>query len=108
TQPAGDEEARGDGDPVKERMNHQSEEHRIAPAAAGKLFRMGLFAEVEMAGERMLKEMDQKISRQQQQRRPRPGELDAFRQHLQKGSAKHETGAKSAKIAQVTPPPGLL
>src|SRR5262249_33754626 len=103
-QPAGDQEAGSDSDPVKERVDYQPKEHRVAAVAAGKLC-MRLLAKVKVPGDCMFKKMNDEISHQHEQRRFGAGKFHAFGKHLQKCGADHEACAERHKITQVAPLP---
>ena len=69
---------------------------------------MRLFAKMKVAGDRVLKEVDQEISHQDEDGRLGTGQGNAFRQHFQHGRAQHEARAQSDKVAQVAALPVFL
>src|SRR5215472_9636538 len=88
-------------------MDDQPKQHGIT-FVAGEFFGVRLFAEVKVAGESVLKEMDDEISHQEQERRPGTGQCNALRQHLKERGAQHEARAQRDKITQVAALPVFL
>src|SRR5262249_8613894 len=108
-QPARNQKAGSDGDAIEERMYEQTPEGRIGHARIKDLVRVGLFAEMEMRRPRVLEEVDDEVTDQNQQRRRPRGAWRrnsyALRDHFGQCGSQHEARTESDEIGHEGPAP---
>src|SRR5581483_8785984 len=100
-----DKKSGGNGNTVKESMNHQAQQHRVGAMRMRKLMLVRLFPKVEVGSEGVLEEVHQEVSRQNIQRRMRGIAPPALGRHFDQSHRQHEPRAQGHKIAQITPLP---
>src|SRR6202030_1496608 len=100
--------SRGNRDPIEKRMNQQPDQNRISLVRMHELVSMRFFSKVEMRRDRMLKEMDEQVSREDKKPTIRASELDALRHHLDQRRRQHETCSERDEVAEVGTLPMLL
>ena len=66
---------------------------------------VGFFSKVEMRGDRVLEEMDEQVSEQNEKSRIGAAQLNAGRNHLDQRRRQHETCAERDKISEIRPLP---
>ena len=71
-----------DRDAVEEGMNQQPHQHRIAFVRVDELLGVRLFSEVKVRRNRVLKEMDEQVSEQNEETGARAAQRNALRHHL--------------------------
>src|SRR5262249_49037948 len=69
------------------------------------LFGVRLFAKMKMRCQRVLEEMDKKVTSKNQQGRSVSGKAQALRQHLQEGSSQHKAGPEGHEVLQIAAVP---
>ena len=107
-EPVRNDEAGGNRDPVKERMNHQTQQHRKSLMGRNELVGMRLLAKMEVRSHRVLEEVNDQISNQYQKRGTAPSERQAFGNDLHGGGGEHKARPKRHKISEIGPVPIFL
>lgn len=100
-EPGGNEEAGGDSYAVEEGVNAEAEEDGAAGMAVFELFVVSLFTEVEVRGDGVFEQMDEKETDKDVEEGTLPRETDRFGKNFDKDYGEHVAGAEREEILEV-------